>query len=330
MKLAVLSLLFATVFAYDFRFCGPNITQTDLFTLVDNTSPFGKITAWELFTFVHHKNKISTVMPYNPVFTDMFNNWDTDSNGWLSVSELPIILWDPCTPNFVVNVCGPYKNRLETFNDIDVGGSWTIVASELVSFFDRYGYDVTTSEAQTLIGLWEADGNLNTQYYDLFGINWIPDCLTCVSFPYDSYCSNLDINVFDTSYDGQISKTEFQTWVLAHYNASDDTIDCLFNSWDTDTDQSVDIEEYYDAFGDCFICDAFNYKQYCNLDEEDLEDLFELYDYDSNGYVNAAEFRHQNPLIIEDDIDCVIIQLDVDGDGQVNIGEWLTIFRNCW
>ena len=61
-------------------------------------------------------------------------------------------------------------------------------------------------------------------------------------------------------------------------------------------------------------------------EEQDIIEVFKVFDNDGNGYITAAELRHVmtnlEEKLTDDEIDEMINEADIDGDGQISYNEF--------
>lgn len=61
-------------------------------------------------------------------------------------------------------------------------------------------------------------------------------------------------------------------------------------------------------------------------EEEEIQEVFKVFDKDGNGLINAGELRHVmwnlGEKMTEEEVEDLIKEADTDGDGQLNFEGW--------
>jgi Ca2+-binding EF-hand superfamily protein len=91
----------------------------------------------------------------------------------------------------------------------------------------------------------------------------------------------------------------------------------MINTVDADGDGTVDFEEFIQLM---------EMKMNDSDEEQDIIEVFKVFDNDGNGYITAAELRHVmtnlEEKLTDDEIDEMINEADIDGDGQISYNEF--------
>ena len=89
---------------------------------------------------------------------------------------------------------------------------------------------------------------------------------------------------------------------------------------DEDGDGTIDFEE--------FIL-LMEMKMNDSDEEQDIIEVFKVFDNDGNGYITAAELRHVmtnlEEKLTDEEIDEMINEADIDGDGQISYNEFVSV-----
>ena len=92
---------------------------------------------------------------------------------------------------------------------------------------------------------------------------------------------------------------------------------------DEDGDGTIDFEE--------FIL-LMEMKMNDSDEEQDIIEVFKVFDNDGNGYITAAELRHVmtnlEEKLTDEEIDEMINEADIDGDGQINYEEFVKMMMS--
>jgi calmodulin len=66
--------------------------------------------------------------------------------------------------------------------------------------------------------------------------------------------------------------------------------------------------------------------------EEDMMNVFRVFDKDGNGYITAAELKQAmeslDEVVTDEDIEDMIREADTNGDGNVNYEEFIKMMKN--
>jgi len=132
-------------------------------------------------------------------------------------------------------------------------------------------------------------------------------------------------DMFDLNHDGVVGKEEFGTIVRAlGENPSLKDIDELFSKA-SGGDSSVTWDQFASSVGPRLSGGNFT--------QEQIIEMFKVFDKDGDGHVSANEIRsvmagvYGEPLT-EAEIEEIIKLSDVDGDGQINYSEFVRLVLN--
>ena len=114
----------------------------------------------------------------------------------------------------------------------------------------------------------------------------------------------------------------FAVGVLSHVQPwfTDEEILDMIHLVDEDGDGTIDFEE--------FIL-LMEMKMNDSDEEQDIIEVFKVFDNDGNGYITAAELRHVmtnlEEKLTDEEIDEMINEADIDGDGQISYNEFVSV-----
>jgi hypothetical protein len=101
---------------------------------------------------------------------------------------------------------------------------------------------------------------------------------------------------------------------------TDEEILDMIHLVDEDGDGTIDFEE--------FIL-LMEMKMNDSDEEQDIIEVFKVFDNDGNGYITAAELRHVmtnlEEKLTDEEIDEMINEADIDGDGQISYNEFVSV-----
>merc|ERR1712110_751874 len=131
---------------------------------------------------------------------------------------------------------------------------------------------------------------------------------------------------FDKNGDGKLSKDEVKEGYLEHYGKlmSDDEVDAMFDSVDTDKSGFIDYSE--------FVVAAMNEDQLTS--SEKLQAAFKMFDKDGSGIISGDEIRDVlafggSNQLSKESIDAIIKQVDENGDGEIEFAEFCDMMRKA-
>ena len=121
----------------------------------------------------------------------------------------------------------------------------------------------------------------------------------------------------DSNGDGTLTREEIKAGYNEHFgqNMSDEEIERIFKSVDSDLSGEIDYTE--------FVAATMNQRNL--VSQQRLESAFKAFDKDGNGQITPEEVRALlgggGPLD-EKTVEKIIAQVDSDGDGQVSFAEF--------
>lgn len=93
---------------------------------------------------------------------------------------------------------------------------------------------------------------------------------------------------------------------------------------DADNDGTIDLDEFQS------IVDKMNAKITMTL-EQQLQEMFELYDEDGSGAIDKAELAQLMATLgydlTDEELSAMIAEVDADGDGDIDYNEFLAMFE---
>ena len=124
--------------------------------------------------------------------------------------------------------------------------------------------------------------------------------------------------LFDTDGNGFVTTDELGTVMRSlGQKPTDEEILDMIHLVDEDGDGTIDFEE--------FIL-LMEMKMNDSDEEQDIIEVFKVFDNDGNGYITAAELRHVmtnlEEKLTDEEIDEMINEADIDGDGQISYNEF--------
>ncbi|KAL1627146.1 Calmodulin [Neofusicoccum ribis] len=129
--------------------------------------------------------------------------------------------------------------------------------------------------------------------------------------------------VFDKNGDGDITAKELgEVMKSLGQNPTDEELQDMINELDVDHTGSIDFEEFLVMMA----------KKPKHVDpEQEIREIFNVFDRDGSGTINSSELRHVMKAIGEnltdDEIDDLIKEADVDGNGTIDYDEFARFFK---
>ncbi|CAN1256599.1 Probable calcium-binding protein CML17 [Linum perenne] len=124
---------------------------------------------------------------------------------------------------------------------------------------------------------------------------------------------------FDRDSDGSLTQLELGSLLRSlGLNPSPDQLDALIKTADTNSNGTVEFSE--------FLALEEEEREKSPYSEEQLKQLFRMFDRDGNGYITAAELAHSmaklgHALTVEE-LNGMITEADTDGDGRISFSEF--------
>lgn len=133
--------------------------------------------------------------------------------------------------------------------------------------------------------------------------------------------------MFDKNGDGMISLEEFRQVLRAlGQEPTDDELQMMMKSVDTDQSGSVDFDEFLCMMKAHLIAEGAE-----PTEEEELRAVFQVFDQNKNGYITAAELKsamiNLGERLTTEELQAMINAADIDGDGQIDYNEFLQMMR---
>jgi calcium-dependent protein kinase len=132
---------------------------------------------------------------------------------------------------------------------------------------------------------------------------------------------------FDKNGDGKLSIQEVKEGYLEHYGKvmSDEEVETMFNSVDTDRSGFIDYSE--------FVVAAMNESQLTSNDK--LQAAFKMFDKDGSGIISADEIKEVlgfggSNQLSKDAIDAIVKQVDENGDGEISYEEFVDMMKKAF
>ncbi|CAN1256597.1 Probable calcium-binding protein CML17 [Linum perenne] len=126
---------------------------------------------------------------------------------------------------------------------------------------------------------------------------------------------------FDRDSDGSLTQLELGSLLRSlGLNPSPDQLDALIKTADTNSNGTVEFSEFLALVAPDLV------RKNSAEDEEQLKQLFRMFDRDGNGYITAAELAHSmaklgHALTVEE-LNGMITEADTDGDGRISFSEF--------
>jgi Ca2+-binding EF-hand superfamily protein len=133
--------------------------------------------------------------------------------------------------------------------------------------------------------------------------------------------------MFDKNGDGMISLEEFRQVLRAlGQEPTDDELQMMMKSVDTDQSGSVDFDEFLCMMKAHLIAEGAE-----PTEEDELRAVFQVFDQNKNGYITAAELKsamiNLGERLTTEELQAMINAADIDGDGQIDYNEFLQMMR---
>ncbi|KAG4156425.1 hypothetical protein ERO13_D03G175600v2 [Gossypium hirsutum] len=139
---------------------------------------------------------------------------------------------------------------------------------------------------------------------------------------------------FDRNNDGSLTQLELGSLLRSlGLNPSSDQVEALIHKADTNNNGLVEFSEFVSLMAPELLSEKSPYS------EEQLKQLFKMFDRDGNGYITAAELAHSmaklgHALTVEE-LTGMIKEADTDGDGMISFEEFSNAitsaaFDNSW
>merc|ERR1712032_1616804 len=132
---------------------------------------------------------------------------------------------------------------------------------------------------------------------------------------------------FDKNGDGKLSIQEVKEGYLEHYGKvmSDEEVENMFNSVDTDKSGFIDYSE--------FVVAAMNESQLTT--NEKLQAAFKMFDKDGSGIISGDEIKEVLAFggtnqLSKEAIDAIIKQVDENGDGEISYEEFVDMMKKAF
>ncbi|EOY25178.1 hypothetical protein QUC31_009165 [Theobroma cacao] len=139
---------------------------------------------------------------------------------------------------------------------------------------------------------------------------------------------------FDRNNDGSLTQLELGSLLRSlGLKPSPDQVEALIQKADTNSNGLVEFSEFVALVAPELLSEKSPYS------EEQLKQLFKMFDRDGNGFITAAELAHSmaklgHALTVEE-LTGMIKEADTDGDGRISFEEFAqaitsAAFDNSW
>ncbi|KAK8626300.1 hypothetical protein V6N13_133951 [Hibiscus sabdariffa] len=139
---------------------------------------------------------------------------------------------------------------------------------------------------------------------------------------------------FDHNNDGSLTQLELSSllWSLG-LKPSSDQVEALIQKADTNNNGLVEFSEFVSLVAPELLSEKSTYS------EQQVRQLFKMFDRDGNGYITAEELEHSmaklGHALTADELTGMIKEADTDGDGMISFEEFsqaitTAAFDNSW
>lgn len=133
--------------------------------------------------------------------------------------------------------------------------------------------------------------------------------------------------MFDKNGDGMISLEEFRQVLRAlGQEPTDDELQMMMKSVDTDQSGSVDFDEFLAMMKAHLVAEGDE-----PTEEEELRAVFQVFDQTKSGYITAADLKsamvNLGERLTTEELQAMIDAADIDGDGRIDYNEFLQMMR---
>ncbi|PHU18926.1 Calmodulin-like protein 11 [Capsicum chinense] len=132
------------------------------------------------------------------------------------------------------------------------------------------------------------------------------------------------ITLFDKNGDGCITIEELATVIRSlDQNPTEEELYNMISEVDNDHDNGImEFNEFLNLIS----------KKMKETDtDEELKEVFKVFDKDQNGYISATDLRHVminlGEKLTDEEAEMMIKEADLDGDGQVNFDEFVKMMK---
>ncbi|XP_057730761.1 probable calcium-binding protein CML17 [Arachis stenosperma] len=139
---------------------------------------------------------------------------------------------------------------------------------------------------------------------------------------------------FDRNNDGSLTQLELSSLLRSlGLKPSGDQLEAFINKADTNNNGLIEFSEFVALVAPEILPAKSPYT------EEQLRQLFKMFDRDGNGFITAAELAHSmarlGHALTADELTGMIREADTDGDGRINFQEFShaitsAAFDNSW